>query len=56
MKEKRKFEAIKYQDVTIHDTVMKAISRETRNAMRRNNRDDLLYLSFTFKISIFSEA
>ena len=26
------------------------------NAMRRNNRDDLLQLSFTFKISIFSEV
>ena len=29
---------------------------ETRNAMRCNNRDDLLHLSFTLKISIFSEA
>ena len=28
----------------------------TRNAMRCNNRDDLLHLSFTVKISIFSEA
>ena len=25
----------------------------TRNAMRCNNRNDLLYLSFTLKISIF---
>ena len=28
----------------------------TRNAMRCNNRDDLLQLSFTLKISIFSKA
>ena len=28
----------------------------TRNAMRCNNRDDLLHLSYTLKISIFSEA
>ena len=27
---------------------------KTRNAMRCNNRDDLLHLSFTLKISIFS--
>ena len=26
------------------------------NAMRCNNRDDLLQISFTLKISIFSEA
>ena len=26
----------------------------TRNVMRSNNRDDLLHLSFTLKISIFS--
>ena len=31
-------------------------SIKTRNAMRCNNRDDLLHLSFTLKISIFSEA
>ena len=29
---------------------------ETRNAMRCNNRDDLLHLSFTLKFSIFSKA
>ena len=29
---------------------------ETRKATRCNNRDDLLHLSFTLKISIFSEA
>ena len=28
----------------------------TRNATRFNNRDDLLHVSFTLKISIFSEA
>ena len=28
----------------------------TRNATRRNNRDDFLDLSFTIKISIFTEA
>ena len=28
----------------------------TRNAMRCNNHDDLIHLSFTLKISIFSEA
>ena len=28
----------------------------TRNATRYNNRDDLLYVSFTLKISIFSVA
>ena len=27
-----------------------------KNAMRFNNRDDLLHLSFALKISIFSEA
>ena len=27
-----------------------------RNAMHCNNRDDLLHLSFTLKISMFSEA
>ena len=27
-----------------------------KNAMRFNNRDDLFRLSFTLKISIFSEA
>ena len=26
---------------------------ETRNAMRRNNREDFLHLSFTLKTSIF---
>ena len=31
-------------------------STKTRNAMRCNNRDDSLHLSFTLKISIFSEA
>ena len=31
-------------------------SIKTRNAMRCNNRDDSLHLSFTLKISIFSEA
>ena len=30
--------------------------KQTRNAMRCSNRDDLLHLSFTLKISIFSEA
>ena len=29
---------------------------ETRNAARFNNRDDLLHLSFTLKVSILSEA
>ena len=29
---------------------------KTRNATSCNNRDDLLHLSFTLKISIFSEA
>ena len=28
----------------------------TRNVTRFNNRDDLLHISFTFIISIFSEA
>ena len=32
------------------------IEKEQENAMRCNNRDDLLELSFTLKISIFSEA
>ena len=32
------------------------LSKLTRNAMRCNNRDDLLHLSFTLKISILSEA
>ena len=32
------------------------IQIKTRNATRRNNCDDLLHLSFTFKISIFLEA
>ena len=31
-------------------------NKKTRNAMRCNNRDDLLQLSFTLKISIFSGA
>ena len=31
-------------------------SNITRDATRCNNRDDLLLLSFTLKISIFSEA
>ena len=31
-------------------------SIKTRNAMRCNNRNDLIHLSFTLKISIFSEA
>ena len=30
--------------------------KQQENAMRCNNRDDLLQLSFTLKISIFSEA
>ena len=30
--------------------------RTTKNATRCNNRDDLLYVSFTLKISIFSEV
>ena len=29
---------------------------ETRSAARSNNRDDLLHLNFTLKISIFSEV
>ena len=32
------------------------VTRKTRNVTRCNNRDDLLHLSFTLKISIFSEA
>ena len=32
------------------------IQIKTRNATRCNNRDDLLHLTFTLKISIFSEA
>ena len=32
------------------------ITTKTRNAMRCNNRDDLLQLSFTLKVSVFSGA
>ena len=34
----------------------KQISKTTKNATRSNNRDDLLYVSFTLKMSIFLEA
>ena len=36
--------------------VKSKVQIKTRKATRCNNRDDLLYLSFNFKISIFSEA
>ena len=32
------------------------VQTKTRNATRCNNRDDLLHLSFSLKISVFSEA
>ena len=32
------------------------VNLEQKNAMRCNNRDNLLQLSFSLKISIFSEA
>ena len=35
---------------------MDLIEKEQENAMRCNNRDNLLQLSFSLKISIFSEA
>ena len=36
--------------------LQKADLNETRNATRCNNRDNLLHLSFTLKIFIFSVA
>ena len=38
----------------LHDIIPNL--KQTKNAMLCNNRDDLLHLSFTLKISIFSEV
>ena len=40
----------------VSSTIVFQIHTEQENAMRCNNCDDLLQLSFTLKISTFSEA
>ena len=40
----------------VSSTIVFQIHTEQENAMRCNNCDDLLQLSFTLKISKFSEA
>ena len=44
------------QPLSINELKDAFFSLKTRNATRCNNRDDLLHLSFTLKVSIFSEA
>ena len=45
-----------YVNKTLRSEIMKRSQLKTRNATRCNNRDDLLHLIFTPKISIFFEA
>ena len=46
----------KYAQMLLIATILPSYQIITRNAMRCNNQDDLLHLSFTLKISISSEA
>ena len=50
-----KFKLFWYLKLKSTRTKVKQQSK-TRNAMRCNNRDDLLHISFNLKISMFSEA